>query len=526
MALIHIVEGFHPLNNAKLLDTAEKLDPILHHTIVEPVGGFQLKDRYSSQAEEVELHKVHHLAMGKGENLCLDFGDHQVGYLTLELTYSGSHPDAPAYLKLKFAETMKELWENSEDYDGWISKSWIQEEYIHVDVLPARVEIPRRHAFRYLKITTMDTSVKYKLIVRHAECRTETSADYRKVTPLETSDPLLQRMDKVSLRTLANCMQDVFEDGPKRDQRLWMGDLRLQALANYCTFRNYDLVRRCLYLFAGSRFPDGRVSAAVFTKPAIEADDTWLFDYSLFFVAALEEYLQQTDDQDTLNDLYDVAMQQVEISLRYVTKEGTLKPEGAKRAFLDWNEKMDKEAGAMAVLIYVLRYARRLARRKNDWSQATWLMEQLEKLKAQARKNYYDEEKKCFHSNGEYAIHTQVWMVLADILHPDEAKALMERSEEFMDAYHMQTPYMHHYYVTALLRVGLKDKAMEHMKYYWGSMLDAGADTFWEAWNPDDPDASPYGGFIINSYCHAWSCTPTYLIRSWFLKQKHTDDHL
>lgn len=29
-----------------------------------------------------------------------------------------------------------------------------------------------------------------------------------------------------------DCMQSVFEDGPKRDRRLWLGDLRLQALAS------------------------------------------------------------------------------------------------------------------------------------------------------------------------------------------------------------------------------------------------------------------------------------------------------
>lgn len=526
MALVHIIEDFHPLNNAKLLDTAKELAPTLHHTIVEPVGGFQLKDRYSSQAQELELHKVHHLAMGKGENLCLDFGDHQVGYLTLELSYTGSHPDAPAYLKLKFAETMKELWENSEDYRGWISRSWIQEEYIHVDVLPATVQISRRHAFRYLKITTMDTSVKYKLIVRHAECRTETSADYRRLKHIELSDPLLKRMDEISIRTLANCMQDVFEDGPKRDQRLWVGDLRLQALSNYCTFQSYKLVRRCLYLFGGSRFPDGRVAAALFTKPSVEADDTWLFDYSLLYVCLLEEYLQQTGDEETLADLYDIAMQQVEYAIRCLTEDGHIKAEAAKDTFLDWNEDMNKEAGALAVLIYTLRYARRLARRKNDWSQATWLMEQEGRLKRFAMQNYYDGEKKCFSSGGECSIITQAWMVLADVLPPEEGRELLERSDEFKDCFPMQTPYMHHYYISALLRVGLKEKALEHMKYYWGSMMEAGADTFWEAWNPEDPDASPYGGSIINSYCHAWSCTPTYLLRSYFSVEKHTDDNL
>ena len=28
-------------------------------------------------------------------------------------------------------------------------------------------------------------------------------------------------------------------------------------------------------------------------------------------------------------------------------------------------------------------------------------------------------------------------------------------------------------------------------------------------------DDSPYGSVAINSYCHAWSATPTYLIRKY-----------
>ena len=251
MALISIIEGFHPLNDAKLLERARQLKPVLHHRVNEPVGGFQLKERYSPEKEEISLHKIHHLKMGKGQNLCLDFGTHLVGYLTLDLSYTGSHPDAPAFLKLKFAETLRELSENSDSYDGWISRSWIQEEYIHVDVLPSKLVLPRRYAFRYLKITMMDTSPKYQLLVRHAECLTESSADLKLLDePSYTDDETLNRLDRVSLLTLANCMQDVFEDGPKRDQRLWLGDLRLQALTNYVSFKNYDLVKRCLYLFA------------------------------------------------------------------------------------------------------------------------------------------------------------------------------------------------------------------------------------------------------------------------------------
>ncbi len=550
MALISIIKDFHPHNYAKLLDRAADLAPTLRHSIVAPVGGFVLKERYSPEREDIVLHKAHHLAMGKGQNLCLDFGTHIVGYLTLDLTYSGSHPDAPAYLKLKFAETIGELSENSEDYRGWVSSSWIQEEYIHVDVLPAQITLPRRYAFRYLKITMMDTSPKYKLIVRHAECRTESSADWSKVPSASSGDPQLDRIREVSLRTLANCMQEVFEDGPKRDRRLWMGDLRLQALTNYVSFRNNDLVRRCLYLFAGSRFPDGRVSACLFTRPSAEADDTWLSDYSLLFTIALDDYLRETDDEETLRDLYDVAMQQIEIALSHFGPDHLPDETFCDSAFIDWTEGLDKHACSLAVLICAIRSARRIARRKNDWSQGGWLMEQEELLKKAALAAYWDPDRKCFVSGkhagegsleraedgsleraedgslrgGQISVASQVWMTLADVLAPEEARTLMEHALELGSAHSMMTPYMHHYYVMALLRTGLREQALQHIRDYWGSMIDAGADTFWEAWDPADPSASPYGGRVINSYCHAWSCTPAYILEEMgLLKHENAD---
>ena len=177
-----------------------------------------------------------------------------------------------------FAETKKQLEMRSEDYCGWVSGSWIQEEFIHVDEIPSEIKLPRRYAFRYMKITVLETSPKFQVNIDGVECTTVTSADCSRPDSFAAGDAMLDRIYGVSRHTLANCMQDVFEDGPKRDRRLWVGDLRLEALASYATFRNYDLVKRCLYLFGGSRFPDGRVSACLFTKPEVWADDTYMFD--------------------------------------------------------------------------------------------------------------------------------------------------------------------------------------------------------------------------------------------------------
>lgn len=80
----------------------------------------------------------------------------------------------------------------------------------------------------------------------------------------------------------------------------------------------------------------------------------------------------------------------------------------------------------------------------------------------------------------------------------------------------MVTPYMYHHFIEALIQNDMKETALRYIRFYWGQMADLGADCFWELFNPRDRYASPYGSRIINSYCHAWSCTPSYFIRKYF----------
>ena len=94
-------------NRRLFLEKAEALKPRLQVETVRPVSG--LPDA----------------ALSEGDSVVLDFGNHFVGRLTLCLSFEGSHPDAPAWLRLKFAERLQELRENVENYRGWISASWV-----------------------------------------------------------------------------------------------------------------------------------------------------------------------------------------------------------------------------------------------------------------------------------------------------------------------------------------------------------------------------------------------------------------
>ena len=487
-------------NRREFLEKAKALEPRIYTNTVRPVSG----------APGAALHE--------GESAVLDFGDHCVGHLTLKLGNAGSHPDAPAWLELKFCESPRELDETLDGYHGWISKGWVQVERIHVDVLPAVLTLPRRYAFRYVRVDVLALSGKYQLVLEDVWAEETTSADDAAITPFR-GDAGDAAIDRVALRTLRNCMQRVFEDGPKRDRRLWLGDLRLQALANYATYRNNDLVKRCLYLFAGVTDDEGRLPACLFMEPEIEADDTFMFDYALFFGPVLLEYLRQTDDDETARELLPVALRQLELAESRFDGDLVRDSDQLGWCFVDWNLNLNKQASAQAIWVYCAKAALELCSRLDAGAPGD-LSVRIGRRRQAMLDRLYDADRALFVSGADRQVSwaSQVWAVLAGIVTGEEAGRCLDAVANIPDAVDMVTPYMMHHYVEALCRTGRRAAALDVMRGYWGAMVDCGADTFWELFNPNDPDESPYGSPVVNSYCHAWSCTPTWFLRSGMMK--------
>jgi alpha-L-rhamnosidase len=509
--------------NESFAETAERLNPELFHQVRRPqhlidvVADEQVIHGWRTETVQA-ADELSALTFGKGDQAILDFGDHLVGRLTLGITPVGSPPDAPLYLKVTLGEMPVEMAEPFSNYEGWLSRSWLQEESYHLDVLPAVLEMERRYSFRYVKLEVLDTSVKYKISFDDVYCTTVTSASYAKLAPLEHQDTELLAIDKVSIKTLEDCMQEVFEDGPKRDRRLWLGDLRLQALANYETFKNYDLVKRCLYLFAAYPTDRGLITANLFMKPVVIPDDTFLYDYSLFFVSTLYDYYEATGDIDTLRELWPTAYRQIELSLERIDERNILQDDSSWWAFIDWHQELNKQTPAQAVLIYNMKDALRIAEVLEDEKQSL-LQLKIEEVSSAALTYLWSETENYFISGEKKQVSwaSQIWMVLAEVLPAEKGKELLQRLLSDKPDISPTTPYMVHHLIDALIQVGEKDSAVEEIKKYWGQMIKDGADTFWELYDPQDKSFSPYGSHLINSYCHAWSCTPTYFIRKYNL---------
>ncbi len=486
------------MKNQYFLEKAERLKPVL--------------------LEELKTVPGSSRPLKTGDEVIFDFGNHYVGYLSIDFLSTGHHQDAPLYFQIQFAEIRDELNQNPDSYNGWISKSWIQEEKIHVDVLPATVALPRRYAFRYVKIRILEVSSNYSVLIPQVSARCVSSAnDYAlSAVRMKEEDALL---DKISIRTLHNCMQEVFEDGPKRDRRLWLGDLRLQALANYQTYRNYSLVKRCLYLFAGSTLPDGKLASNIFITPEVECDFQSMFDYTLFFLNTLWDYYEETKDNETLSELEPVCEKQIELLRQAFDENHLLNPEKTDRIFVDWNLKLDPQAAGQAIYIYALKALQKM---QDVLGKDNSALKQEISEKTEAARTLFDETLGVFISGKEKQVSyaSQIWMILAGVVTPAEGKTILDKLETIKDAEGMVSPYAYHHYIEALIQTGQKEKAYRCMHDYWDGMVQTGTDTFWELYNPKNPEESPYGGIVVHSFCHAWSCTPTYFLRKYYYSKE------
>ena len=457
--------------------------------------------------------------LAPGDSFVFDFGEHLVGTAAFRLVDFGKAVDAPLRLNFTFAEVPLELVEEAPDPRTWrrLSLGWLQRETVTFDAVPSEVRLPRRYAFRYLKVEVVACSPGGRFGLDNVRAVAETSADETKLRPWQAASPLEAKIEEVARRTLRDCMQTVFEDGPKRDRRLWVGDLRLEALANYETYRNFDVVKRSLYLLAGTADDAGLVRSDAYERPTLRRGSCRILEYAAFFAVTVLEYLEAGGDRETAEDLWPLCVAQLDLLLDTIGADGVFRPAGKEWwYFIDHCAGLDRQTAEQGALAFGFRKTLELGRRLGREGDVPFLADVLSRMARGASERLWNEEQGMYvcEKSGQASYLGQAWNVLGGLADEKRAARCMSAVMADVKAVRPVSPYGHHYFTEALHAAGMRREANEHLKSYWGRMVELGADTFWEVFVPDDDRAGPYGTPLLNSYCHAWSCAPAYFLRN------------
>lgn len=506
------------------LNEAQKSMPQLQEHIVTPQAVVRsVADDAAFQGwrmEPAEI-KVDDLAKNSFKHyrqVILDLGDHYTGYFSFKVNHTGLPADAPLRFRLTFGEVPAELNTPFDPYPGGLSRAWLQDEVITVMRLPEQVKVERRLACRYVKIELLAESY-YDFTLSDFEFRTITSASGEPMELAATTPPMVRRINEVGLKTLAECMQTVYEDGPKRDQRLWIGDLYLEALANTYSYKNHSLTRRCLYLLAALADEEGFLHATVYELPKPEPQtNQHVMDYSLLYGVALLDYLKATGDYATAEDLWCVVKYQVEFARTYL-KDNVYDMDKQPSWWLvfDWKDDLNRHAPMQGLMTFAIEQSYELAKMLGKESEVRDWPEVVKDMRRASRERFYDKKAGVMRSgvDGQVSYLSQVWMILSGTLSKKESVRALEVVLSDEASCYIGSPYAYHYLIEAMLKCGMEERAREMLISYWGGMVEKGADTFWEVYDPSDERRSPYGFFPVNSYCHAWSCTPVYFINKY-----------
>ena len=377
--------------------------------------------------------------------------------------------DAPVRIKFTFAEVPSELNTPFDPYPGGLSRAWLQDEVMTLMTVPIEASIPRRVSFRYLKIELLGAS-SFDFAFDKLTFRAQTSAKTAPLPLASTTDPLIRKINEVGLLT-------------------------------------------CLYLLAALANDEGLLHATVLETPTPHPQNgTHCLDYSLLYNVALLEYLKETGDKEVALDLWPVVVRQIEMALRQYSDDWIYDMQKKPIYWLvfDWKDNYDRQASMQGLTAFSLEKSYELAKMLGKEKEAGDWPRIAGQIKKAARKTFYDQKNGVIVSGPNRQV-----SYLSQTLTAKEGAKAMATVLSMPDACYPGCPYAYHYVMEALLKCGMRQEARSLLTSYWGGMVNKGADTFWEVYDPNNDELSPYGFFPINSYCHAWSCTPVYFINKY-----------
>lgn len=346
-------------------------------------------------------------------------------------------------------------------------------------------------------------------------------ADVAERGSFRCSDEQVNKIYDVAKYTLHLNTREFFIDGIKRDRWIWSGDANQSYLMNYYLFFDSPTVERTLLALRG--------------KDPVTSHINTIMDYTFYWFLGIYDYYQYTGDKTFIQQFYPRMKSMMEYCLGRRNKNGMMEGLAGDWVFIDWAEGLSKKGEVSFEQLLLCRSLEAMALSANiagDAESATRYRKLAADLKTQIFSVYWNKDKQALvHSrvNGvpteNITRYANMFAIFFNYLNDAQKQGVKQNVLLNNNVPKITTPYMRFYELEALCALGEQSYVLKEMKDYWGGMLNLGATSFWEEYNPNQRGrellamyARPYG----KSLCHAWGASPIYLLGKYYLGVKPT----
>ena len=319
----------------------------------------------------------------------------------------------------------------------------------------------------------------------------------------ESSSPLLNKMWAIGAYTAHLCMQDDIWDAPKRDRGRWMGDLDVSGRTIADVFGDHFLMQDTL----------NRLIGPVPVKRHVDG----IPGYSAFWVIGEKEFYLHTGSMQQLESVHTRLVQLLEYMETDLNHQNLYSDNTKAWTFVDWSPQMWGYTPQSRMATQFEYYAAFkdgawLLRQLHDQENATRMQEVADKLKVAAQQYLLD-------AQGSFGDRWQpnAYAVVSGVANTDQYAAIWRNSLSSVGDMQKNpdiiTPYYNFYVINAMADMGHRQAALDWIRQYWGGMVDEGATSYWEGYDPRwykgylfhaSLQADAMSGFTV-SLAHGWS---------------------
>jgi hypothetical protein len=332
------------------------------------------------------------------------------------------------------------------------------------------------------------------------------------VGSFESSDERLNKIWETAVYNAHLSMQDSILDGIKRDRGRWIGDDEVIHRVVGDVYGDAPLVKAGL-------------EDAIGPSPVTESVNG-LPGYSAWWVVSEAEYVRRWGDVAQFKSVQARMLELLARMDRDVDARGVYTAASGGKPFVDWSKDFSGDSAEARRAVHfeytlAFRDAAWLLRLTGDGEDAVKWNARADAMNAAALK-YLADDRGAYGDRWQ----TNAIAVLAGAVTPEARHVavwrVLERTVAGRKPGDVITPYYGSYLLSAMAQLGHRREALQWMESYWGGMLDNGATSFWEAWDPAWAGPDPHSKLEADdkvgynaSLAHGWSSGPA----AWLMEE-------